>query len=154
MHNSTTNFLSHFKISVKMFMQNLPIYLRLYLQLLVADKLGKCKYVIWEYMKPESVDTIYKSSNVDKELIHIYDKYKYKLFYSLSQDCVNCLDGNNARILSQAIDSFLIKNDDLCAIGITVVIDGELSVVTGNLGMNIKRRIELLLEILYNPNFA
>ena len=59
-----------------------------------------------------------------------------------------CLDGNNARILSQAIDSFLTKNYDLCAIGITVVIDGELSVITGDPGTNIKRRIEPLLEKL------
>ncbi len=113
--------------------------------LLVADKLGKHQYVIWEYMTLEFVDTIYKSSNVDKELRLMYEKDKYRLFYSLSQECINCLDGNNARILSQAIDSFSLKNYDLCAIGITVVIDGELSVVTGNPGTNIKRRLEPLL---------
>ena len=113
--------------------------------LLVADKLGKHQYVIWEYMTPEFVDTIYKSSNEDKELRLMYEKDKYRLFYSLSQECINCLDGNNARILSQAIDSFSLKKYDLCAIGITVVIDGELSVVTGNPGTNIKRRLEPLL---------
>lgn len=113
--------------------------------LLVADKLGKHQYVIWEYMTLEFVDTIYKSSNVDKELRLMYEKDKYRLFYSLSQECINCLDGNNARILSQAVDSFSFKNYDLCAIGITVVIDGELSVVTGNPGTNIKRRLEPLL---------
>lgn len=116
--------------------------------LLVADNLGKHQYVIWEYMTPEFVDTFYKSTNIDKDLRLMYEKNKYKLFYSLGQECANYLDGNNARILAQAIDSFLIKNYDLCAIGITAVIDGELSVVTGNPGTNIRRRIEPLLEKL------
>lgn len=116
--------------------------------LLVADNLGKHQYVIWEYMTPEFVDTFYKSTNIDKDLRLMYEKNKYKLFYSLGQECANYLDGNNARILAQAIDSFSIKNYDLCAIGITAVIDGELSVVTGNPGTNIRRRIEPLLEKL------
>lgn len=116
--------------------------------LLVADNLGKHQYVIWEYMTPEFVDTFYKSTNIDKDLRQMYEKNKYKLFYSLAHDCTNYLDGNNARILAQAIDSFSIKNYDLCAIGITAVIDGELSVVTGNPGTNIRRRIEPLLEKL------
>ncbi len=118
--------------------------------LLVADELGKHQYVIWEYLTPEFVNSFYQCPNIDKELRLMYEKNNYKLFYSLSQECINCLEGNNARVLSQAIDSFSIKNYDLCAIGITVVIDGELSVVTGNPCTNINHRVELLFQKLDN----
>lgn len=50
----------------------------------------------------------FKSTNIDKDLRHMYEKNKYKLFFSLAKECANYLDGNNARILAQAIDSFLI----------------------------------------------
>ncbi len=116
--------------------------------IVVANNLGQHQYVVWEYIEPELVEIIYKSTNVNKTLRLMYEKNGYKQFYSLFQKCTDYLDGNNVRILSQAIDSFSIKNYDLCAIGITVVIDAELSAVTGNPSTNIKKRVEPLLEKL------
>ena len=116
--------------------------------IVVANKLGKYQYVIWEYMTPEDIDMFFKSKNVNKTLRIMYEKRKYKMFYDLARECINDIDGNNARILSQAIDSFVIRNYDLCAIGIMIVIDGELSVMTGNNSTNIIKRVEPLLRKL------
>ena len=115
----------------------------------VARKLGNHQYIQWEHMTKEYIDDIYDSKNVDKTLRMMYEHENYRSFYLVAEKCMgsDCV-GKNSRIIRQAVNSFANRDYDLAAIGITVVIDGALSKITGNATTNIRVRVEQLLQQL------
>ncbi|MCR4755746.1 MAG: hypothetical protein K5868_09500 [Lachnospiraceae bacterium] len=115
----------------------------------VARMLGEHQYIQWERMPESFVEDIYNSSNIDKTLRLMYEREKYKSFYTVANSCIESgILGRNDRIIHQAVNSFANKDYDLASIGITVVLDGTLSRITGNVTTNIKSRVNQLLQQL------
>lgn len=123
--------------------------------LCTIGKLGNAQFVCWSYMTRDFVDAIIATDNINKTLRELMVKDRYKTVDDTIHRCFsNSLIKPHHRLLEQSVAAFKSGRCDLAVIGLTSIIDGLLSDVSGNKTTNIATRAKTILAKIEQNEFV
>lgn len=125
------------------------------------NKLGESQYVYWDYMSDEFIEYIVAEENTNKALRKWLVKGNFKIVKKTIEKCREAfLMKRYLRLFNQSVDAFFEGKTDISVIGLTSIIDGLLSDVSGNQTTRIATRVESIIarieqnEYVSNDEYA
>lgn len=113
------------------------------------NKLGDAQFVCWNHIGKDFIDALVNTNNIDKTLREYLAKEKYKSVYNTIANCESDpYMKKHLRLFKQCVWAFNNGHNDLAVNGLTSILDGLLSDISGNLTHKLLPRTNTIIEKL------
>lgn len=111
--------------------------------------MSEAQFVYWDVLDKQFVSELIETNNPNKTLRLFVSKNKFANVNNTIEKCkINPKMKNHLRLFSQSINAFQTGNSDLAVNGLTSVLDGLLSDISGNSTHKLQPRIKAIEEKL------
>lgn len=108
------------------------------------------QYIQWNKLSDNFVEMIINSEDVNSALENYYITTDYEEVYDIAEKCKEKLLATKKKVFLQSIDAYKNGSYELAAVGLSSVVDGIMSEVSGDISSSINRKIKPITEKLEN----